>query len=81
MPRREKRLSPEEREAVEREYCQVATLVKKGEWTSYGDIGQLVRGDKQRFGSVVGRFITSTSTFPNPHRVSMGWANLGEVVL
>jgi alkylated DNA nucleotide flippase Atl1 len=61
------RLTPRFR--LSREIVEVGHLVKRGEWTSYGDISQVVYGHA-RAGLAVGRVAASpTSNFPNPHRV------------
>lgn len=48
---------------------EVARLVRPGEWTSYGDISQVVYGHAKG-GLAVGQVASSRLTdFPNPHRV------------
>jgi alkylated DNA nucleotide flippase Atl1 len=51
-------------------YLEVAALVGKGEWTTYGDISIVVRGDTDAARGV-GRAAATLSDFPNPHRVLM----------
>jgi alkylated DNA nucleotide flippase Atl1 len=51
-------------------YLAVAALVARGEWTTYGDISIVVRGDTAAARGV-GRAAATLDTFPNPHRVLM----------
>jgi alkylated DNA nucleotide flippase Atl1 len=43
-------------------------MVRKGEWTTYGDVSLAVRGDT-RAARAVGRAAAKLPHFPNPHRI------------
>jgi alkylated DNA nucleotide flippase Atl1 len=45
-----------------------AALVRRGEYTTYGDLSHVVYGHGQG-GQAVGRLTTTLRDFPNPHRV------------
>ena len=60
------RLAPRFR--LSRKILEVAELVREGEWTSYGDISQVVYGHAKG-GLAVGRVASTVPDFPNPHRV------------
>jgi len=49
-------------------YIRVAGQVRKGEWTTYGDISIAHRGDTLA-ARAVGRAAATLAMFPNPHRV------------
>lgn len=51
-------------------FMRLASLVRMGEWTTYGDISIAVMGD-HRGARGVGRAAAAVSDFPNPHRVLM----------
>ncbi|TQM36029.1 MGMT family protein [Pseudonocardia cypriaca] len=51
-------------------FKRLASRVKKGEWTTYGDISIAVRGDT-RAARGVGRAAAAISDFPHPERVLM----------
>ena len=60
------RLAPAYR--LSRKIVDVASLVHSGEWTSYGDISQIVYGHA-RGGLAVARVITTSPDVDNPHRI------------
>jgi alkylated DNA nucleotide flippase Atl1 len=60
------RLAPRFR--LSKKIQEVAGLVLPGEWTSYGDISQVVYGHAMG-GLAVGQVASRTPNFPNPHRV------------
>lgn len=47
----------------------VASLVRPGEWTSYGDISQVVYGHAKGAQAVAAVASSRLTDFPNPHRV------------
>lgn len=49
-------------------YLEVARLVRRGEWTTYGDVSIAVRGDTMG-ARAVGRAAALLPQFPEPHRV------------
>lgn len=49
-------------------FMRVAAHVRRGEWTTYGDISAAVLGDK-RAARAVGRAAATEDEFPNAHRV------------
>lgn len=49
-------------------FMRVAALIGRGEWTTYGDISAVVRGNK-RAARAVGRAAAIEEEFPNAHRV------------
>lgn len=51
-----------------RSIFRAAAQVRKGEFTSYGDISQVVYGHGQG-GQAIGRVAAKDKEFPNPHRV------------
>lgn len=53
---------------LETAFVDVARLVRRGEWTTYGDISAAVRGDA-RWARAVGRAAATFDGFPNAHRV------------
>ncbi len=61
------RLTPRYRSTAD-PYLRAASHVRKGEWTTYGDISIAVRRDTLG-ARAVGRAAARLETFPNPHRV------------
>jgi alkylated DNA nucleotide flippase Atl1 len=55
-------------------FKRIAELVAKGEWTTYGDISIVVRGDTKAARGV-GRAAAMLADFPNPYRILKegGW--------
>lgn len=53
---------------MEERYASVARLVRRGEWTSYGDISAAVHGSPGS-ARAVGRAAATYDDFPNAHRV------------
>jgi alkylated DNA nucleotide flippase Atl1 len=51
-------------------FMRMASRVRRGEWTTYGDISIAVRGDTKAARSV-GRAAAAVPTFPHPERVLM----------
>jgi alkylated DNA nucleotide flippase Atl1 len=51
-------------------FMRMASRVRRGEWTTYGDISIAVRGDTKAARSV-GRAAAALPTFPHPERVLM----------
>ncbi|MFC8297549.1 hypothetical protein ACWEOR_04085 [Micromonospora chalcea] len=51
-------------------FMRVASRVRKGEWTTYGDISIAVRGDTKAARGV-GRAAAALAAFPNPERILM----------
>jgi alkylated DNA nucleotide flippase Atl1 len=49
-------------------YVRVASQVRRGEWTTYGDIATVIHGDG-RAAVNVGRAAARLPDFPNPHRI------------
>ena len=49
-------------------FAAVAAHVRRGEWTTYGDISTAARGDS-RWARSVGNEAANSSDFPTPHRV------------
>jgi alkylated DNA nucleotide flippase Atl1 len=49
-------------------YLEMARLVRRGEWTTYGDISIAVRGETSG-ARAVGRAAATLPHFPSPHRV------------
>lgn len=49
----------------------MAGLVRRGEWTTYGDVSAAARGDK-RAARAVGAAAARDPRFPSPHRVLAG---------
>jgi alkylated DNA nucleotide flippase Atl1 len=49
-------------------YLRMAGFVRRGEWTTYGDISIAVRGDTSA-ARAVGRLAATLPHFPSPHRV------------
>jgi alkylated DNA nucleotide flippase Atl1 len=60
------RLAPRFRNAEP--YMRAAALVHEGEWTTYGDLSIVVRGDTNG-ARAAGRAAARLPQFPNPHRV------------
>jgi alkylated DNA nucleotide flippase Atl1 len=67
-------------------YLAAAAQVRSGEWTTYGDISVVVRGDTMG-ARAVGRAAANLDHFPNPHRVLQsggripdGWHSTGTAV-
>jgi alkylated DNA nucleotide flippase Atl1 len=61
------RLVPEYR-GLSDPYVRMAGFVRRGEWTTYGDISVAVRGDMSG-ARAVGRAAATLQQFPSPHRV------------
>ncbi|MCA1836398.1 MAG: hypothetical protein LC721_08760 [Actinobacteria bacterium] len=61
------RLAPRLR-ATRELYMRAAAFVREGEWTTYGDISRVVRGDEEG-SQAVSLAAASVVAFPNPHRV------------
>jgi alkylated DNA nucleotide flippase Atl1 len=49
-------------------FAAIAAQVRRGEWTTYGDISTAARGDS-RWARAVGNEAASSTDFPTPHRV------------
>ena len=49
-------------------YADVARAIRRGEWTSYGDIAAAIHGTP-RAARAVGRTTATSDDFPNAHRV------------
>jgi alkylated DNA nucleotide flippase Atl1 len=49
-------------------YAPVARRIRKGEWTTYGDISAAATGSKRR-ARAVGREAAESDSFPNAHRI------------
>jgi alkylated DNA nucleotide flippase Atl1 len=49
-------------------FAAVAAQVRRGEWTTYGDISTAARGDS-RWARAVGREAANSADFPTAHRV------------
>lgn len=49
-------------------FATIAVQVRRGEWTTYGDISTAARGDS-RWARAVGNEAANSSNFPTPHRV------------
>jgi alkylated DNA nucleotide flippase Atl1 len=49
-------------------YLRMASHVRQGEWTTYGDVSIAVRGDTNG-ARAVGRAAATLDSFPNPHRL------------
>ena len=49
-------------------FAAVAAQVRRGEWTTYGDISTAARGDP-RWARAVGNEAANSTDFPTPHRV------------
>ena len=49
-------------------FAAVAAQVRRGEWTTYGDISTAARGDP-RWARAVGNEAANSNEFPTPHRV------------
>jgi alkylated DNA nucleotide flippase Atl1 len=56
------------RQRQRQQILNAAALVRRGEYTTYGDLSQVVYGHG-RGGQAVGRLATTLRDFPNPHRV------------
>jgi alkylated DNA nucleotide flippase Atl1 len=70
------RLAPRYRPTAD-PYLKVAGLVRRGEWTTYGDVSIAQRGDS-RAARAVGRAAATLDDFPNPHRILLEGGRIPE---
>lgn len=57
--------------------AQLASHVRPGEWTTYGDISIALRGDTKA-ARAVGRLAATVADFPNPHRILLEGGHIPE---